>query len=351
MWLYGRRARIFYLPAMLVLVSNLITTRQRVNILLWVAMLAILFVGIYGTIDYFTNLKDASINVDWLIEHATRVRMNSLFVFVIAVWMYKASPNKRYILPTDAAVCDFDLPFRGTKSSIPDPGNCIRLYGDPPVQRKQAPLLDDHPSCCPSIRWRIWLYSGTARICLILPANAVKSMIFSNQASYEDQLSNIYRMIENVNASFTIHAAPLTGVGFGNKFYIIIPMPDISFFVWWEYITHNSIIWIWMKSGVGGFLAMLFLIGMAVMTGVRALLRMPKGDLSASSINCATIYHYAFHVCLRRHVLGYSKHGLCGDNDGTVKMCLKRSFPSLSRLPQNAGPGCPSHNRSLVLDH
>ena len=143
---------IFYLPVMLVLVSNLITTRQRVNILLWVAMLAILFVGIYGTIDYFTNLKDASVNVDWLIEHATAVRMNSLFIFVIAVWMYKASPNKRYILPTDGAVCDFDLPFRGKKSSIPDPGNCTRLYGDHPVQRKQAPLLDDHPSCCPSIR-------------------------------------------------------------------------------------------------------------------------------------------------------------------------------------------------------
>ena len=122
-----------------------------------------------------------------------------------------------------------------------------------------------------------------------LPAQAIKSMIDTQQASIEDQLSNAYRMIENVNASFTIHAAPLTGVGFGRKFYIIVPMPDISFFKWWEYITHNSIIWIWMKTGVVGFLALLYLVGLSVMTGAWTLLKMPDSDLSAAAL-VATLY-------------------------------------------------------------
>ena len=73
-------------------------------------------------------------------------------------------------------------------------------------------------------------------------------------------------------------------MGFGNKFFILVPMPDISFFEWWEYITHNSVIWIWMKTGMGGFFSMIFLVGMSLMTGVRSLLRMPGGDLSAAAL-------------------------------------------------------------------
>ena len=73
-------------------------------------------------------------------------------------------------------------------------------------------------------------------------------------------------------------------------------MPDISFFEWWEYFPHNSIMWIWLKMGVGGFFAMIFLVGYAIMTGVRAAWRMPGGDLSASALT-ATLYlimHFIF---------------------------------------------------------
>ena len=68
-------------------------------------------------------------------------------------------------------------------------------------------------------------------------------------------------MIENNNLEFTIHQKPLTGVGFGNKFFVIIPMADISFFTWWQYFPHNSVIWIWLKTGVGGFIAMFYFLG------------------------------------------------------------------------------------------
>jgi hypothetical protein len=286
---------IFYLPAMLVLVSNLITTRQRVNILLWVAMLAILFVGIYGTIDYFTNLKGASVNVDWIIEHATAVRMNTLFIFVVAVWMYRASPNKRFILPLMVPFVILIYLFAERRAAFLTLVIALAFMGIILFKENRRLFwMIIPPITLLFVVYLVAFWNSTNM--LGLPANAVKSMIFSNQASYEDQLSNIYRMIENVNASFTIHAAPLTGVGFGNKFYIIIPMPDISFFVWWEYITHNSIIWIWMKSGVGGFLAMLFLIGMAVMTGIRVVLRMPKGDLSAIALTALLyiIMHFMY---------------------------------------------------------
>ena len=73
-------------------------------------------------------------------------------------------------------------------------------------------------------------------------------------------------------------------------------MPDISFFAWWEYITHNSILWIWMKAGVGGFFSLIFLIAMTMMTGARAMLRMPGGDLSAITLMalCYVAMHFVY---------------------------------------------------------
>jgi hypothetical protein len=121
------------------------------------------------------------------------------------------------------------------------------------------------------------------------PTQAVKSVIAEDQADYHDRASNDYREIENFNSTFTIKQEPLTGVGFGNKFYIVIPLPDISAFVFWEYMPHNSVIYIWIKSGVGGFLALLLLIGISIVHGMRATMRITSPQLKAIALT-ATLY-------------------------------------------------------------
>jgi hypothetical protein len=122
-----------------------------------------------------------------------------------------------------------------------------------------------------------------------LPAQAIKSVISQSNVSAADYSSNLYRTIENINLHFTIRQVPFTGVGFGKQFYVIIPMADISFFAWWQYLPHNAILWLWLKMGVFGFIATLFLVGYAVMTGARALRWLPNDDLGAIAF-IATIY-------------------------------------------------------------
>jgi len=129
-----------------------------------------------------------------------------------------------------------------------------------------------------------WHSSGA----LGMPAQAVKSIVAPEENSADYQ-SNLYRDIENLNTSYTIHNAPLFGVGFGNKFHIIAPMPDISFFIWWEYIVHNSIFWIWMQAGVFGFVAMLFLVCITIITGIRVALKLQDSDLRMIVLT-ATLY-------------------------------------------------------------
>ncbi len=137
-----------------------------------------------------------------------------------------------------------------------------------------------------------WNSSGA----LGLPAQAIKSVVAEDQSNAADQSSNAYRIIENLNIAFTIHASPLFGVGFGQKFYVVYPMPDISFFEWWEYFPHNSIMWIWLKMGVGGFVTMLFLIASSISMGVRALWRLENKEMKAmvTTATLLIIMHFTF---------------------------------------------------------
>jgi O-antigen ligase len=113
------------------------------------------------------------------------------------------------------------------------------------------------------------------------PAQAVKTVVAPGQLNDEDQGSDMFRAIENYNIVYTIHSQPLTGIGFGQQFLRPIANADISFATFWEYRTHNAILWIWMKTGVGGFIAMLYLFAAAIRHGTRRLMTAPTGLDSA----------------------------------------------------------------------
>jgi hypothetical protein len=279
---------IFYLLVMLVLTGNLVRTRAHVSQLLWAAMLALFVEGVAGSLYYVFELEMDLSRAESITEHAAAIHMNTLFVLAIAAWLYKASPTKRYGLPL-LLPC-VALTYLATQRRAAFVGLAVALiliafalYHE----NRRAFGLIAPPLALLGLAYlaAFWNASGA----LGQPARAIKSVLVTDAASNRDYLSNIYRVVENINIGFTIRNAPLTGVGFGQKFYIIVPMPDISFFKWWEYITHNSILWIWMKAGAGGFLSMLMLIGLAISAGVRALWRMPPGDLRAAALT-ATIY-------------------------------------------------------------
>lgn len=286
---------IYYLPMMLVLASNLLETRAHVNRLIWVALLAIFLDGISGTLFVATVLEFNVSTVDRIAEHSASIHANTFFVLAMAAWMYKTSHAKRItllvMLPI-VAISYFSNQRRAAFITLTIALILIFvvLYWE---NRKAFWLIAPVVACIGLLYLgAFWNSSGP----VALPARAIKSVIAEDAANSRDQSSNLYRLIENINTQFTIKHAPLTGVGFGNKFYIIMPMPDISFFVWWEYIVHNSILWIWMKAGLGAFLSMTFLIGMTLMVGVRTLLRMPRNDMSAIAL-MATLYivmHFVF---------------------------------------------------------
>jgi hypothetical protein len=278
---------ILYIIIALVLASNLIVTRQQINILVWLLMSAILIKGIVGVYTVLNKLHSDLSSVNSLTEHSAAIHMDTMFILVGAAWLYRASVPKRYLLLAflPFVVYTYIMAQRRAAFISLALALCLILillfFENRKLFWRITPAL-----VVVSLGYVAIFWHSSSK--LALPAQALKSVIAPSQVDMRDQASNQYRVLENVNINFTIHKSPLTGVGFGRKFYIIVPMPDISTFTWWEYITHNSILWIWMKTGVFGFIALLYFIACAVIFGVRNLVNMPKGDMRAIALMAVT---------------------------------------------------------------
>jgi hypothetical protein len=83
------------------------------------------------------------------------------------------------------------------------------------------------------------------------PARAVRSQF---DPSDRDQSSDVYRMAEDANLMYTMRSQPLFGYGYGKPIMITSPMVDLTaddpLIL---YLTHDQILWIWMRLGVVGF--------------------------------------------------------------------------------------------------
>jgi len=284
---------IFYLPLIYLLTVNLIETRSHVSALVWAAMIALLVEGIAGILYFGLELEGDLGAVQAITEHSAAIHMNTLFCLILGAWLFGGSPAKRWVLPLFAPVVG--LTYLATQRRAAFVALAIALALIALVLYRENRRLFwwvAPPAALIGALYLalFWNSSGA----LGLPARGLRS-VFAGEDSAEYS-SNIYRVIENINIGFTIHQEPLLGVGFGRKFYILAPLPDLSFFEWWEYITHNSVLWIWMKAGVGGFLALLYLIGSAVAHGAQTVRGLKKGDLKAVALTMLlyVIMHFVY---------------------------------------------------------
>lgn len=285
---------IFYLPAMFILTSNLIETREHVTHVMWAVIIGLFLDSLSGFSFVVFDLQFKFSTVEAIAEHSNSIHLNSLFVLMIGAWLYRASYAMRLIplamLPTTLLT----YVANQRRAAYITLGLAFVVLAIIMYHRHRMLVLCLLP---------IFAIAGSLYIAafwnsqgaLATPARAVRSM-FEPDTTSRDGSSNEYRKLENVNILFTIRTAPLRGIGFGHPFYIVVPMPDISFFVWWQYITHNSLLWVWMKTGLFGFLTLITLIGQAIIRGTWTLFRMPGGDLSAIALTALSyvIMHFTF---------------------------------------------------------
>lgn len=284
---------IFYILPVYLLASNLLTKKSHVNILLWAVILPNIGDAIYGFNYVATELQFELGGIERIGEHAMSIHWNMFFVLLLAAWIYPTSFAKRTVLLAGLPIVLIAYIANNRRASFITMALAIVviafiMYR---LNRRQFWWVAPPLAAIGLVYLLVFWNSSGA---LGAPAKAIKSVI--GEADVRDASSNVYRLFENTNIMFTIKTSPLFGVGFGQKFYVLVPMADISSFVWWEYITHNSILWIWMKTGIGGFLSMLWMVGMAIATGTRTLWQMPRNELgmAATLAVCYVMMHFVF---------------------------------------------------------
>lgn len=279
---------IFHMIFVFFLTTNLIQKREHIKILIWVAIIAVFILGIAGDYFYLVTVNGNLKGIEAITEHASAIHMNTIFVFLLGSLIYEMSSRKRMVLFLFSIVIVIAFFADQRRAAFLSLFVAVAMFAVVLYIDKRKAFWAIVPAVTViAVVYSAAFWNSSSK--LALPVEAIKSVIAPNQISYRDQSSNLYRIVENVDSSFTIHSKPLTGVGFGQKFYMLVPLPDISFFNWWQYITHNSILWIWMKMGLGGFVSLLFMVGMAMVTGMRAYLRMPPGEYRAIAL-VATFY-------------------------------------------------------------
>lgn len=90
--------------------------------------------------------------------------------------------------------------------------------------------------------------------------------------SYRDYLSDIYRQAENMNLKLSFQTNKLIGMGFGIPFLIVFAQADIAnVYPLWNFIPHNTLLWVGVRMGLVGSVTLWALIGLALLEVCRAL--------------------------------------------------------------------------------
>ncbi|MEY2521606.1 MAG: hypothetical protein QOJ66_171 [Ilumatobacteraceae bacterium] len=267
-----------YLPVIYFLISNTCHTARQYRELLWTAMF-----GIFGnslmSLLYLSKLSsEERKNLEALGEHGAALSMNALFIFTISSLLFKrASPRGRLLLGALCVPAGWAYLVSQRRAAVIGLSAALVVL---------AIVLFWHQR---SRFWRVvpvailvfvaylgafWHSSGS----LGFPAQALKTVISPGSLSERDRGSDLYRQIENYDLSFTIRQAPVTGLGFGHPFSQPLPLPDISFYEFYRFIPHNSVLWVWIQTGFFGFVSMFFLFGRAMALAGRKLRSLTNSD-------------------------------------------------------------------------
>ena len=96
------------------------------------------------------------------------------------------------------------------------------------------------------------------------PVKVLRSAVDSSA-----DMSTAWRDLENFNLVFTVRAFPLTGVGYGNGFWEMWPMPAVDYDLE-RYVPHNSILGLYCYGGYIGYLGITMLWVAGIFFAIRA---------------------------------------------------------------------------------
>lgn len=258
---------LIYCGILYCLVPQIIQTKEQLRLVMWACIVAISFKAFQGLLR-FGALGFSLQGFATLTNHEDPLFMLSLIMLLFGLVMFKVQDSQK------VALLGLLLPL---------------LMGFFVAQRRAA-----YAAILPSFavfvallaaKDRVVLFKAFVPVILVLglyaavfwesesrfgsPVRLVKSGLSTEpETAGERYYSNLYRELEKINLAKTVQMYPVFGIGFGNKYEMPIPLANIDFPLR-DYIPHNQILWLIVKTGVVGFfLFWFFLNAVAFKAGV-----------------------------------------------------------------------------------
>lgn len=286
---------LLYLPLTYVLVTNLVRTTGQMVRLFLVAMAGVLGNSLIALNSYRMLTSDQREALQSLNEHGASVHIAALFVLTLGLWLFRGPLSLRLLFTGLTLATLPTFLYSERRAAVVALVSGLVVLAMVLFARSRRTFYVVVPVFLLIAVGYVGAFWGVEEGSAAFPAQAIKGVIAPGDLSEQDQSSNLYRDIEAYNIQFTMRAQPLTGVGFGQPFYKPAPMPDISFFVFWEYVPHNSLLWVWLKTGVFGFIALLFVLGRTIQEGIRSAIACRSRE-TAAVVTAATAYVVMFTV-------------------------------------------------------
>jgi O-antigen ligase len=265
--LFEGRAMFVMLPTYLLIVN--LCDHAQLRRLVWTAVAAIVINAILS-LQYLLSLNPAEREMqEDLGEHSASVHFAFLFVLTLTLFLYRGGSRiTRWVLLSACAVPLVVFFNAERRSAVVGLGmGVMMVFASLWWRNKSKFFLLVPVLVIVTVGYSAAFWNSTSAAAF--PVQAIKTVVAPDEISADDRNSGLYRVAENANLNYTVRSEPLTGLGFGQKFLRPYALADISFFMMYEYIPHNSILWVWVKTGFFGFLSMLLVFATAVKEGAR----------------------------------------------------------------------------------
>lgn len=341
--------RSLLLIPLVMLATSMILKPEHLKYLALALAGVLAFMSLEAFWRYVTYVRPGTLDVseDFAFGHETAVLTGLLMVMGIAWWLWGPNRGQRYGAALLALFAAIVLLTMQRRAGV--------IAGEAGILTIALFLLLTH--------WRRFLVVAPigvvfAAIYLSVfwndpnsfgqPARAFRTIFLSAEVDARDQASDEYRRIETFNIWRNIESAPVEGLGFGTVYAKPEPLPDLSsFWPFWEYIAHNTMLWLWMKGGLLTFGAFWFLLGAAIARLVAISRATDSGLAIAASATCgaficmSVLYAYVdLGLVNTRMMLAL---GLCLGLVGVVQRLASEHPPQIPKEGSTRDPSISNH--------
>lgn len=248
---------LFYMAFMILITPQIIQSKKDLINLIWIIIIALTIKALIGVVRLVRLGFDFGGRTE-LTNHEDPLFFVSLMILLLNFVLFKYKSSQKtflyFIFPLIFIVFFFSQ--RRAAYAAFFLGIIAFLFI---IQKEQLKLLLKYliPFLIVFSIYTTIFWNSTGTIAI--PAQLVKASITEPKNPSDLRFySNLYRKIENYNLSQTVLKSPIIGIGFGKKYDQPLPLVHIPFPLQ-EYIPHNEIFWIMVKSGtIGFFLFFLF---------------------------------------------------------------------------------------------